>query len=338
MSSLQLGIVGCGDFLRLQKPAIDKTPAVKVVGLYDPMQERSQAFAKDWSSARLYESAEALIDDPAIDAVAIFVPPWLRRPLLVQAAQNGKHIITTKPLAPTLEDCKAMVKAVEEAGVTAAVIYNRTSDLRAQTLKKIFEGGELGQLALYKQDWLHHYPHWNTWALDPEKNGGPFMDAMIHNLNIARHLMGREATKGTFFSDHHAHPDLPCADTEFLKLDFPDNSSAHLFITWAADLNLLEKGGNYREHFDIWYAITNQGWRLTSEKTDGKSVVIASRMGENRIFPFIEPTETHYEEFIARIEGKRNCLGVLATLPEALEDIRIIRGCGAQPGEAVRLS
>jgi len=335
MTSLQLGIVGCGDFLRLQKPHIDKTPAVKVVGLFDPLQERSEAFAKDWMDARIYGSAEAVIDDPAIDAVAIYVPPWLRRPLVERAAKNRKHIITTKPLAPTVEDCEAMVQVVEEAGVFAGVVYNRTSNLLAQTLKQIFESGELGQLALYKQDWLHHYPHWNTWALDPEKNGGPFMDAMIHNLNASRHLMGREVIAGTFFSDRHAHPDLPCADTEFLKLDFQNSGSAYLFITWAADLNLLEEGGNYREHIDIWYAVTDQGWRLTSEELDGNATVVASRMGEKKIFPLIQPRRTHFDEFIARVNGEQDSWHVLASLEEAAQDIRIIRGCGARPGEAV---
>ncbi len=338
MKSLQLGIVGCGDFLRLQKPSIDKTTAVKVAGLYDPMQERSQAYTKDWSDARIYESAEALIDDPVIDAVAIFVPPWLRKPLLVRAAQNGKHIITTKPLAPSIADCEAMVEAVDSAGVTAAVIYNRTDSALVQTLKTILESGEFGRLALYKQDWLHHYPHWNTWALDPEKNGGPFMDAMIHNLNIARYLMGREATQGTFFSDRHAHPDLPCADTESLKLDFPGNSSAHLFITWAADLHLLEEGGNYREHFDIWYAITDQGWRLTSGKTNEGTCIAASRMGENKRFPLNPADETHFEEFIGRIHGKTDCWRNLASIPEAAQDIRIIRESSARPGTRVDFS
>ncbi len=84
-------------------------------------------------------------------------------------------------------------------------------------LKRLLDSGEIGRLALYRQDWLHHYPQWNTWALDPAKNGGPFMDAMIHNLNLARYLMGRPVTAAAFFSEKLSHPDLTCADTETLK-------------------------------------------------------------------------------------------------------------------------
>jgi hypothetical protein len=80
--------------------------------------------------------------------------------------------------------------------------------------------------------YLHHDPQWNTWALDRDKNGGPFMDAMVHNLNIARYLMGRPMTACTFFSDSHAHQ-LPCADTEAMKCDFADNG-ATLFDAFAA--------------------------------------------------------------------------------------------------------
>lgn len=84
-----------------------------------------------------------------------------------------------------------MTEAVEQAGVRCGVIYRRTNNPVIEAYKEIFSGGEFGKLALYKQDWLHHYPTWNRWATAPQKNGGPFMDAMLHNLNAARYLMGR---------------------------------------------------------------------------------------------------------------------------------------------------
>lgn len=65
------------------------------------------------------------------------------------------------------------------------------------------------------------------------------MDAMLHNLNAARYLMGRRVVGRAFFSDDHTHS-LACDDTQFLKVDFEQGASAHLFITWAAELAVYD--------------------------------------------------------------------------------------------------
>ena len=335
---LRMGIIGCGDFLRLQEPAINKSQGIKVTALFDPAKDRSEKFAAQFLGSRVAGSPEEILDAADIDLVAIFVPPWLRKALVVHAAKNGKHIITTKPLASTIAECEEMAAAVKRAGVRFGVIYNRTTSAKTETLKKIFAGGRYGKLALFKQDWIHHYPEWNTWALDPKKNGGPFMDAMIHNLNVVRFLMGRPATRGTFFSEKHAHPDLPCADTEFLKLDFIDNGSAHLFITWAADLRVDDKSGNYREHIDIWYGVTDQGWKIDEQSIDGAKKLMATRAGVIEEIPLEPITQTSYDAIAAGLPDQDGCFGTLSSLAEAAQDIRIIRLTGAQPGVLTQLA
>lgn len=333
----RLGIIGCGDFLRIQADAIDATPGLEVVAMTDPMEEHARRFATRWPEARVLDSAETLLGAPDIDIAAIFVPPWARTPLVEQAARTGKHIVTTKPLAPQIEDGEEMIAAVREAGVTAGVVYNRSGNRRIETLKALLDSGRFGRLALYKQDWLHHYPMWNTWALDPSRNGGPFMDAMIHNLNIARYLMGRPAIAGTMFSERLAHPDLSCADTESLHLDFAEGGAAHLFISWAADLQVHDASGNHREHIDIWYAITDRGWRITAETRDGEPGYRAVREDADEWIPLGPPPATPYSDLIAAIDGAANGIGTLASLEEAAEDIRIIRLTGAHTGTRVGL-
>src|SRR5688572_25771320 len=289
---LRLGIVGCGDFLRLQEPAIKAASTFTVSALFDPAIDRAGSYSAKWPGSRVCASATEVIESSVVDVVGMFVPPWIRRPLM------------------------------ERSGVKAAVIYGRTECCFVESFKRLLDSGRFGQLALFKQDWIHHYPQWNNWALDPAKNGGPFMDAMIHNLNAVRYLMGRPVLRGTFFSDRHAHPDLPCADTEFMKLDFAESGSAHLFITWAADLK-HEAGGNYREHIDIFYAITDQGWRITNQDTTQGQALAASRLGKTELIPFEVSVGSPFGEFGRWISGDIDQLRLLVSLREAAEDIRI---------------
>lgn len=330
-----VGVFGCGDFFRIQKKNLLAASQVKIKWLFDADLSRAQANAAELG-VKVAETAEQIIGDPEVDIVAIFVPPWVRKDLMLMAAAAGKHVITTKPLGNTLAECDEMIRAFQN-GPRVGVIYNRTGNSLVKTLKSLFEGGEVGRLGLYKQDWYHHYPQWNNWALDPKKNGGPFMDAMIHCMNIARHLVGSEASSCTLFSSNHAHPELTCNDTEFLKLDFKNGASAHLFISWAADLEVMNPKANQREHIDILKMITDKGWFVTVEIVDQKRVVCASRDGEKKMFPVYPGLQNLYDRFAHAIDSDDPIPDDLASLEDAYEDIRIITKAMISPGVATPL-
>lgn len=337
MSKLNMAIIGCGDYvMRWESSSIAASERIRVKSLFD-LDEKNAKLLQKKTDGELAESADAIFKDPEISIVCIFVPPWVRKELMIKAAETGKHIITTKPLAPNIEDSRAIVEGADDK-VKCAVFYRRTGDPVFVKLKNIYESGEIGKLALYKQDWLHHYPQWNDWALDPEKNGGPFMDAMIHNLNIARYLMGRKTTASVLFTDNHAHPDLKCKDTEFMKVDFEDKGAAHLFITWAADLEVFSLEGNDREHIDIWYMITDQGWRVTVESIEQKSVIIASRNGKKKSWD-VEPFEmTPYDAVAASVETNAPMRPDIVSLQEAFEDILLVKQSEASHGTLIELA
>jgi len=328
----KVGIIGCGDYVsRWDAPVIKRSKLIEVKSLFDLDSSRAKKLAKVVGGG-VVDCADAIFSDDQIDIVCLFVPPFVRKDVLVRAAKAGKHIITTKPLAPNVKDCIAMVKEVRNADVKCGVFYRRTGNAVFETYKKIFESGEVGKLALYKQDWIHHYPQWNDWATDREKNGGPFMDAMIHNMNIARYLMGRKPTRCTYFSDNHAHT-LKCNDTEFMKLDFESNSSAHLFITWAADLQVFSKEGNDREHIDITYMVTDKGWRLTDGQADGKTVITASREGKKRTWVVENLPATPYDEFAESVEKDTPLASDIPDIVEAAEDIKLMRDAEGKVGQ-----
>jgi predicted dehydrogenase len=322
-----IGILGCGDYLRWEHEAIRDSERVRVRSLFDPARDRAEHYA-EFFDARPVGSADAIFDDDAIRAILIFTPPWVRRELVLRAAERGKHIITVKPLAPRLEPATEMLEAAR-GRVRCAVFYRRTGNAEIETLKRIFDGGEIGRLALYRQDWLHHYPTWNEWATDPERNGGPFMDAMVHNLNTARHLAEGDVVRCTFFSDNHAQ-DLACNDTESMKLDFSDGAAAHLFITWAADLEIYDPTKNDREHIDIFYMVTDRGWHVTSK--GGR--IRAKKEDQVRTWP-IEPVETTaYDRFVECIEADEP---LPWDIVDAWKDIAIMERAAARPGQPVDL-
>jgi len=336
-SPLRAGIIGCGDFLRINEAALAASREISIQSVFD----LDGAAGRRWAEALGAKAAGnvgELTEDPDIDLLLVFTPPWARREQIEAAARGGKHLLTTKPLAPNEEDGRAMVEAVDRSGVRCGVMYRRTGDRDFEALRALLVSGEWGPLALFRMEWCHHFPQWNRWALDPAKNGGPFMDAMIHNLNIARTLMGRHVARGIFFGDKLSH-ELPCNDTESLRLEFTGNGIADLFITWAADLEVTRTDGNFREHHEALTLVTGRGYRLTREKDpEGKPSWAASKEGKKHYFP-IEPIPggTIFDRFARAIRGAEPLPMDLPGIGEAFEDIRIIRRSSAAPGVRIQL-
>lgn len=154
---LAMGILGCGDFLRWMANDIAQSRRVGVAALFDPRRAAAEKYAAKLGGG-VAESAEAVLEDPKIGIVALFVPPWIRADLFARAARAGKHVLTTKPLASTTRDAEAIRSAADAAGIRAGVLYSRTGDPFIATAKTVLEDGRFGRLALYRQDWIHAYP------------------------------------------------------------------------------------------------------------------------------------------------------------------------------------
>jgi len=296
---LQAGLIGCGDYLRWEIDHLNNSKFLKVKYTFDLDRTKSQNIAAKLD-AKPVDGNDFIFNDQDIDVVLVYTPPWIRIELFRQAVNKGKHIITTKPLAPNLKDARTLFNIVN-GKVKCAVFYGRTGNANVEKIKEILESGEIGDLALYKEDWLHHYPQWNNWATDPEKNGGPFMDAMVHNLNKSIYLIGSPVKSINYFSDNFAQS-LKCNDTEFMKVNFENRASSFLFITWAADLEVFDMTGNDREHIGILHMITDKGWYITEEETEKGNVIRAKKEDQVKEWE-VEPLPyTSYDEVSISIQ------------------------------------
>ena len=329
MKVYNLGLLGCGDFARIQSPALLNSRRARVAAVYDP-DEAAARTAADRFGAVVKGSAEALLGDPAVDVAVVYTPPFTHRELCEQAIAAGKRVITTKPLAPSVEDARAIAEATRDG--RCLVVYKRTGNPQHHALKKLFASGEVGALALYRHDWVHHYPYWYPWALDPEKNGGPLVDAMIHNLNAARDLAG-EVAAVTYHGYRLTHPEWKVCDTELLVVDFASGATAHLFITWAADLAIYDPKANDRERVDVQYYVGSKGHLVRFESRDGRPVLSASREGRTLLFPVEPLADTLYDRYVEDLERGRP---VESSAQEACRDIEILHAALASPGRQVR--
>ncbi len=318
MKKFKAGLIGCGDYLRWEIDPINNSKNLDVKYTFDLDKSKAKKRAEELS-ATVADSDDTIFNDPEIDLVMIFTPPWVRIPLFEKAVANNKHIVTTKPFASNLADALKL-KEMVAGKVECAVFYGRSGNAGVEMLKKIFDSGEIGKLAYYKEDWFHHYPTWNDWATDPEKNGGPFMDAMVHNLNKARYLVGEKVASIRYSSENFVQK-LKCNDTEQMQVKFANGAGANLFITWAANLDVYDKTGNVREHYAFPHMITTQGWYVEEIEKEDQPYIKAHKDQKVKEWKVDELPMTHYDEVVYNIE---NNLPQNSSIDMALTDIEIL--------------
>lgn len=318
MKTFKAGLIGCGDYLRWEIDPLNNSKLLDVKYTFDLDSAKAEKRAGELSATAV-TSDDEIFSDPEIDIILLFTPPWVRIPLFEKAVANNKHIITTKPFANNLDDALKL-QSIVEGKVECAVFYGRSGNPGVELAKQIFDSGEIGKLAYYKEDWFHHYPTWNDWATDPEKNGGPFMDAMVHNLNKSRYLIGSDVTSIKYSSDNFVQK-LKCNDTEQMQIKFANGAGSNLFITWAADLDVYDPSGNDREHYGIMHMITDKGWYVEEIEKDGVAYIKAHNNGQVKEWKIEDLPMTHYDDAVSRIQ---NGEPQNSSIDMAIEDMKIL--------------
>jgi predicted dehydrogenase len=116
-----------------------------VAGATRTVSPEIEAFAKE-KQLRLAPGYEALLADPAIDAVVLATPHSMHAGQVAAAAAAGKHVFCEKPFTLTKREAEAAVAAVEKAGVTLGLGYNRRFHPEMAKLRERVRSGELGTI------------------------------------------------------------------------------------------------------------------------------------------------------------------------------------------------
>ena len=142
---------------------------------------------------------ERVVERKDIDIVDISTPGYLHHPMVIAAAKAGKHIFCEKPLANTLAEAKAMLKAVEKAGVIHMVNFNYRRVPAVAFAKKLIEDGKIGDVyhyhGAYLQDWIMDPEFPLVWRLEKKYAGsGALGDIGAHAADLAEFLNGEIQT------------------------------------------------------------------------------------------------------------------------------------------------
>jgi len=161
--------------------------------------EALTAFADRWGWLNTTTDWQLAVENPEIDLVDVGTPNHLHREQAVAALESGKHVVCEKPLAGTLDDARAMLKAAKKASGKTFVWYNYRRCPAVALAHQLVREGKLGRIyhvrAAYLQDWGGPGTPL-LWRFQGNLAGsGAHGDLNAHIIDMARFITGEEITE-----------------------------------------------------------------------------------------------------------------------------------------------
>ncbi|GBC96566.1 scyllo-inositol 2-dehydrogenase (NAD(+)) [bacterium HR16] len=191
---LRIGLIGCGGISRAHVRAMQilGRETVQVVATCDVEEALAQERARESGAEIVLTDWREVLKREDIDAVDICLPHDLHAEAAIAAAQAGKHILVEKPIATTLEDGWAMVRAARGAGVVLMTAFVERFEAENQRVKQLLDEGWLGAPILAQVDHLQNVvvPP-GHWVRSRQRlGGGAIASAGCHRLDLLRWFIG----------------------------------------------------------------------------------------------------------------------------------------------------
>lgn len=189
---LGVGLVGLGGAAVGMIPGFLRNPHYRLVAAADLDRDILARFAADFEGARTYTDIAALAEDPAVDLVYIGTPNNVHAEHARIVLERGKHVLTEKPMAVTLEEGAAMIETADRHGALLGVNVKHSFEPRIRKLREFAVSGELGRLRMINSwryvDWL--YRPRTTAELSPGWGNGILWRQGPHQIDIIRTIGG----------------------------------------------------------------------------------------------------------------------------------------------------
>jgi predicted dehydrogenase len=171
---------------------LNALPNATLSALWDDNPKRGKAMAKEFKTSFMGDMDKFL--DSGIEGVIITAENMKHRALVEAAAARKLWILCEKPLAPTLEDAKAMVAVCRKAGVGLGTAFPCRYALPLLEAKQLLDSGAYG--AVYAASCTNHGQSPGGWfADDAQSGGGATMDHTVHVADLLRWMLGKEFTR-----------------------------------------------------------------------------------------------------------------------------------------------
>jgi len=251
MEAVRIGMIGAGVIgathsAVLHEIARARDQRVHLVALADPRPDRRAECAAAYGYGQTYADGQELLARADIDAAFVCTPTALHAELVRAAAARGVHLFCEKPLAMTYAEGRAMVGAVERAGIHAQIglvlrfsaVYTVMRDL----LRDPRAGVPVAVVFRDDQCFPIRGLHDSPWRTDRAQTaGGTLIEHGVHDLDLLTWFFGPVARLRAWQQNRAGYPGVE--DYMAVEVEFPPGLRAQLVTVWH---NMIQRASNRR--------------------------------------------------------------------------------------------
>jgi len=235
---IHYGIIGFGAFAEHTiAPAIRESSNSELVAL----QKHSLTAAKEKAQAfhipHAFDSVEALVQHPDVDAVFIVSVNSQHAPATITAARSGKHVLVEKPMAMNVAEAETMIETCKKNNVKLMVGHMVRLSPLVLRMKELIQSGFIGKITFIKSEFIYdgRLSH-RRWLIDRNiAGGGPIFDIGVHCLDTTRFLLDDEVVS-VKSQLNPAPSSIRTESTAQLALKFSRGTIAGVFCSYAAPI------------------------------------------------------------------------------------------------------
>ncbi|MGB0670376.1 MAG: Gfo/Idh/MocA family protein [Rhodospirillales bacterium] len=204
-------------------------PATALVGVADQSAAKREAAARRYPGIAVTNTADALINDTNVDAVAIATPVATHFPLASAALAAGKHVFVEKPMTDTVESAQTLVDEADRRGLTLMVGHTFIYSSPVRKIQELSGSGALGDILYYDSRRI------NLGLFQTDVN--VVWDLAVHDLAIIESLGLKVEGVSCTGVKHFGQPHENLA---FISLFFEGGAVGHLNVSWLSPVKVRE--------------------------------------------------------------------------------------------------
>ncbi len=302
-TQIKFAIIGAGNLAKwAHLPALKKIDGASLHAVLSNSGARGKSYAKRFGAAYASSDYEQILQDPDIDAVIIATRHKEHAQQTIDALNAGKHVFIEKPMAITLEECRAITDAVESSGKQLMVGFNRRFAPFYAEMKKNLAGRKSPVVISTR---MNSPGIENGWAADASQ-GGVFLGEGCHFIDLMYWLLDSEpvSVSAYGFDGHNIAS----------SIKFADGSIGNLIYTVVGSET---SGGELVEVFAPGVGLSTEDFkRLAVKKKSVKesSKFFAAKGYDAQLASFVKSLKQGKETEITVRDGFRATLGCLRIL------------------------
>ncbi|HOV22155.1 MAG TPA: Gfo/Idh/MocA family oxidoreductase [bacterium] len=227
---IKVGVIG----LRMGLSHIEgyrRNPYTEVYGICDTDEKLLEKTKQEYNIKIAVNDYKELINIPEISIISIASPDFFHCQQAIYALKNGKNVLCEKPMTPTIEEAKEIVKVVKETGKKFMVGQVCRYAPGFVLAKKMVENGDIGELFFVESEYAHDYSKTTgigNWRKDKRRE--PFLGGGCHAVDLLRWIAG-DPIEVSAYSNHKCLVDWPVDDCTIAIYKFPDGVIGKVFVS-----------------------------------------------------------------------------------------------------------